>query len=109
MDLDEYQKLARKTAIYPSKGRNYVYPLLGLAGETGEVCEKFKKLIRDSNGVITKEFKEMIKLELGDILWYVANLGAELNLKLADIARSNVEKLASRKKRGKLKGSGDLR
>ena len=41
-----YQLLARKTAIYPDQGKNYVYPALGLAGESGEVCEKIKKAIR---------------------------------------------------------------
>lgn len=46
MDFNEYQKKARKTAIYPNIGKNYIYPALGLGGESGEVLEKIKKLIR---------------------------------------------------------------
>jgi hypothetical protein len=47
MDFTEYQNKARQTAIYPDKGSNIYYPTLGLAGETGEVCEKIKKAMRD--------------------------------------------------------------
>ncbi|MCS6961908.1 MAG: nucleoside triphosphate pyrophosphohydrolase family protein [Deltaproteobacteria bacterium] len=109
MEFSEYQKKSRKTAIYPNLGNNYVYPLLGLAGETGEIFEKFKKLIRDNNGVISNEFKEAITLELGDILWYVSNLCSELKISLEEVAKKNLEKLFARKKRGKLHGSGDYR
>lgn len=107
--MDEYQAAARKTAIYPEIGSNYVYPVLGLSGETGEVAEKFKKLIRDKGGVITPEFQEEVKKELGDVLWYVANIAAEVGLSMGDIADTNIQKLASRQQRGVLQGSGDNR
>ncbi|MCS6961396.1 MAG: nucleoside triphosphate pyrophosphohydrolase family protein [Deltaproteobacteria bacterium] len=109
MEFHEYQKKSRKTAIYPNIGKNYVYPLLGLAGETGEIFEKFKKLIRDNGGVMSREFKEAITLELGDILWYLSNLCSELKISLDEVAKKNLEKLLSRKERGKLRGSGDNR
>ncbi len=109
MDFKEYQKLARKTAIYKNKGKNYIYPVLGLCGESGEVAEKIKKIIRDGNGIISKEQKVELEKELGDILWYIANLGIELGLKLDTIAIKNIEKLKSRQTRGKLHGSGDNR
>lgn len=106
----EYQDTARSTAIYTTTPSNkIVYPALGLAGETGEVCEKVKKVLRDSGGVFSEEKKAEIKKELGDVLWYISNLASDLDLKLEDIARANLEKLLSRKERGVLQGSGDNR
>jgi NTP pyrophosphatase (non-canonical NTP hydrolase) len=109
MEFNEYQKEARKTAIYPNLGRNFVYPTLGLAGEAGEVAEKIKKVIRDGNGVIGEEKRAELSKELGDVLWYVANLAEELGLGMDGIAERNLEKLKSRQDRGQLKGSGDNR
>lgn len=68
MTFDEYQNESNKTAIYPDKGNNVTYSTLGLAGESGEVAEKIKKLIRDKNSIITEEFVIEIKKELGDVL-----------------------------------------
>jgi len=107
--IDEYQQEARKTAIYPNIGSNYVYPTLGLCGESGEVAEKIKKVIRDNNGVISDEIKEALRKELGDILWYIANLSSELNINMSSIASLNIQKLKDRQERNKLKGSGDNR
>jgi NTP pyrophosphatase (non-canonical NTP hydrolase) len=109
MNFKEYQKESKKTAIYPEKGNNYVYPVLGLAGETGEVSEKFKKIIRDNQGLINKEKKEEIKKELGDVLWYLSQIASELDLSLEEIALENLEKLNSRIKRKCITGSGDNR
>ena len=88
---------------------NLVYPTLGLAGESGEVAEKVKKVIRDKNGVVDKKTREEIKKELGDVLWYVSQLATELDLSLDEVAQQNLKKLNSRMKRGKLQGSGDNR
>jgi len=109
MNFEEYQKKSRVTAKYPNAGKNYIYPTLGLAGESGEVAEKIKKVLRDKDGVIDEETREMIKKELGDVLWYVSQIASELDLKLGDIAEHNIEKLYSRMERGKLGGSGDNR
>ncbi|MBU1132260.1 nucleoside triphosphate pyrophosphohydrolase family protein [Patescibacteria group bacterium] len=109
MTFDEYQKQSRKTAIYPELGRNIVYPTLGLAGEAGEVAEKVKKIFRDDEGKVSEEKKRELKKELGDVLWYVAQLATELELSLDEIANSNIEKLQSRMARGHLHGSGDNR
>lgn len=106
MNLNEYQKKARKTAIYSDK---VVYPALGLAGETGEVCEKIKKVLRDNNGIFSAGLVGDIKKELGDVLWYVSNLAGDLGFTLEEVAQANVEKLNSRQKRGKISGSGDNR
>ncbi len=109
MDLNEYQKQARKTATYPNVGNNPIYPTLGLAGEAGEVAEKVKKVLRDRNGDFDKNMREKIKLELGDVLWYVAQLSSEIGYQLEDVALGNLEKLSSRAKRGKISGEGDNR
>ncbi|MDD2909887.1 MAG: nucleoside triphosphate pyrophosphohydrolase family protein [Candidatus Pacebacteria bacterium] len=109
MNFNEYQQKARQTAIYPNKDNNFIYPTLGLVGEAGEVAEKIKKVIRDNNGIITQEKKEEIKKELGDVLWYIANLAHELNIDLEDIAEGNIEKLFSRMERNKVHGDGDNR
>lgn len=109
MNFNEYQKKSRKTAIYPHKGKNFIYPTLGLVGESGEVAEKIKKILRDKNGIVEKEDREEIKKELGDVLWYLAQISTELKIKLDDVAKTNLEKLFSRLKRGKIKGSGDNR
>lgn len=109
VDFKEYQEKSRKTAKYPDAGHNFVYPTLGLAGEAGEVAEKIKKVIRDKGGVMDGETRELIKKELGDVLWYVSQLATELNLSLNDIAEHNIEKLYSRLERGKINGNGDNR
>ena len=109
MDFDNYQIEARKTAIYPNKDKNFIYPTLGLVGESGEVAEKIKKVLRDNNGNFDYESKTAIKKELGDVLWYLANLCNELDFTLNEVAEENLEKLSNRLLRGKISGSGDDR
>ena len=109
MDLNEYQNKSRETARYPNVGNNPIYPTLGLAGEAGEVADKVKKVLRDKNGFFDMEEKQKIKLELGDVLWYVAQLSSEFGFDLEEIAESNLKKLKSRAIRGKLSGEGDTR
>jgi len=109
MDFKEYQTKSRETALYPDKGNNFIYPTLGLCGEAGEVAEKIKKALRDKGGQIDEETKVEIEKELGDILWYLAQIATELNLDFDQIANKNIEKLFSRKERGVLHGNGDNR
>lgn len=109
MNFNEYQEKSRKTALYPDKDNNFIYPTLGLSGEAGEVAEKIKKVIRDKNGVIDDETREEIEKELGDVLWYVSQIATELGLSLDEIGEKNIEKLYSRMERGKLQGNGDNR
>ena len=108
-DFDKYQRECKKTAVYPKVGKSFVYPLLGLVGEAGEVSEKIKKLFRDDGGKLTSERKEEIVKELGDTLWYMAQLSTELDIKFSNVVKANLEKLSSRKARGKLHGDGDNR
>jgi NTP pyrophosphatase (non-canonical NTP hydrolase) len=109
MLISEYQERSRRTATYPGAGDNIVYPTLGLAGEAGEVAEKVKKLLRDDDGVMSRERREALAGELGDVLWYVAQVATEAGLDLEDIAQGNLDKLLSRQQRGVLSGSGDSR
>jgi NTP pyrophosphatase (non-canonical NTP hydrolase) len=108
MRLDDYQQAARRTAIYAARDR-VIYPALGLASEAGEVCGKLKKVLRDQGGDWAQAPREALQDELGDVLWYVAVLAADLGLSLDEIARSNLAKLASRLDRGEIGGSGDRR
>lgn len=109
MDFGTYQRLSRRTAVYPGAGANITYPALGLCGEAGEAAEKVKKAIRDDGGVLTEERREALAKELGDVLWYVAQLATEAGLDLGEIAAGNLEKLLSRQRRDVLAGSGDDR
>ena len=108
MDLSDYQRQSRRTAEYPREAW-LTYPALGLAGEAGEVAEHAKKAIRDDEGKVSDERKTAMAKELGDVLWYVAQLATELGLDLEEIAGQNLEKLLSRQARGVLSGSGDDR
>lgn len=109
MKINEYQKQALGTAIYPNKGDNIVYPTLGLCGEAGEVAEKVKKLIRDRDGVMNDEWKATTAMELGDVLWYASSVANELGFTLEEVAQMNLDKLNSRKERNVIKGDGDNR
>ena len=105
IELSEYQERSRSTAKYP-RDAALAYPALGLARE---VAEQIKKASRDDGGEITAERLSAIAKELGDVMWYVAQLATELGLDLDEIAGLNLEKLRSRQLRGVLAGSGDER
>jgi len=109
LEFNEYQEKAKATAQYPNLGSNLYYPTLGLAGESGEVAEKVKKLMRDHDGILDDAYRLSIAKELGDVLWYCAMLADELGYSFEEIARMNLEKLTSRKQRDKIQGNGDNR
>jgi len=111
MDFTEYQIKARETAIYPGQGTEggIYYCLLGLGGEVGECLQLMKKLIRDREGVRDDEFADEMKRELGDCLWYISQLSAELGLSLDDVAITNSKKLEDRQERNQLQGDGSNR
>lgn len=109
MRLNEYQKAARATAVYP---REYgvIYPAMGLAGEAGEAVEKVKKAVRKGGASYRDVLdKEGLVKELGDVLWYIANLASDIGTTMEAIAMVNIEKLADRATRDVLKGEGDNR
>lgn len=108
MTLNDYQKEALVTAIYP-KSMEVIYPVLGLCGESGEVADKLKKIFRDKNGVISEKESADIAKEIGDVLWYVSVLASDLGYTLEEIAELNIKKLRTRKEKGMISGSGDNR
>jgi NTP pyrophosphatase (non-canonical NTP hydrolase) len=109
MNFTEYQQKAKATAKYPVIGHGVIYPTLGLTNEAGEVAGKIKKVFRDKDGIISEETREALKAELGDVLWYLAQVATELNLSLDEIAEHNIAKLLDRQARGKIQGDGDNR
>ena len=108
MEMNTYQKEAKATAIYPNDG-NITYLALALCGEAGEVADKIKKVLRDKQGQCYAPDIAAIALELGDVLWYAANLANAIGYTLSDIAEINLQKINSRAQRGTLHGSGDNR
>ena len=109
MDFNDYQTKSRKTAGYPAIGHRVIYPTLGLVNEAGEVAGKIKKVFRDKDGQISEETREALKAELGDVLWYIAQVATELDLSLDEITEYNIAKLMDRLERGKIRGDGDQR
>ena len=109
MNFNEYQLKSRKTAKYPAIGHPVIYPALGLVNEAGEVAGKIKKVFRDKGGEISEETRSALKAELGDVLWYIAQVCTELELSMGEVAEYNIEKLYSRLERGTIRGDGDER
>lgn len=109
MKFDDYQKIAMGNKVY-GYGTKVVYPALGLAGESGEVVDKIKKILRDNDGDFTIPEKRIeIAKELGDVLWYCTAIADDLGFDLEMIAEMNIDKILSRRERGVLQGSGDNR
>lgn len=112
MTMAEYQTRMSETIIYKWP---VIYAALGLSSEAGECLGAIKKMIRDNDvrfdgtNAITDAQRANLCAELGDVLWYTTALAQDLGLTLEMVATANLEKLADRKARGKLKGSGDYR
>ncbi|HJQ08292.1 MAG TPA: nucleoside triphosphate pyrophosphohydrolase family protein [Candidatus Saccharimonadales bacterium] len=110
MTFDEYQQQAPATLVrHPDPLMNKTILAMGVAGEAGEVLEKWKKIVGYKEGVISDEDRAELGKELADVIWYIAVLAHELGLSLDDLMKQNQEKLLSRKKRGVQKGQGDNR
>ncbi len=113
MTFDDYQKIALTTAhtdpAYVDTLMDKTIWAMGIAGEAGEVIEKWKKLVAYQEGKITPAAKAELQKELGDVVWYIAVFADSLGISLEDVMQTNVTKLASRKERGVIKGAGDNR
>jgi NTP pyrophosphatase (non-canonical NTP hydrolase) len=110
MTFDEYQKQALKTAV------NDHEPLMektiwamGVAGEAGEVVEKWKKIVAYQKGEMTTDDLALLGKELADVVWYIAVFAHSLGLSFDDIMKQNLAKLADRQKRNVIRGAGDTR
>lgn len=113
MTFDEYQKQALTTAHIDPKHVDTLMDktiwVMGVAGEAGEVLEKWKKIVAYKEGVIDEDDLSLLKKELGDVVWYIAVLADSLGLSFDEIMQLNVDKLKDRKKRNVIKGAGDNR
>lgn len=109
MNFNEYQRLAYATATRKSYPKKIIFPAIGLGEEAGEVLGKIKKLWRNDRMKLTPKKRTELKKELGDALWYLNAIATDLGLTLDDVATTNLKKARSRKKRGKINGSGDNR
>lgn len=109
--FDIYQNQVREFSLYPGVDtiEGLKYAVLGLVGEAGEIANKVKKIMRDQGNIITQPNKEQLLDELGDVLFYVAAVAAEISCPLSVCATKNLEKLSGRKIRGTIQGSGDNR
>jgi NTP pyrophosphatase (non-canonical NTP hydrolase) len=114
VNFDIYQIAAVDTAIYPGKGTplGLMYVALKMNGEAGEFAEHVGKAIRDDDfgpSGLTESRRQLLIKEIGDVLWYIAAAATELGIDLDTVAQQNIAKLADRKTRGVLGGSGDNR
>ena len=110
MTFDDYQKKALTTAKFSGDElKDIMHWVLGVTGESGEIAEKVKKIIRDKQGVFSQEDKTELAKEIGDVLWYLATLAEQLGVSFDEVAEGNLAKLKSRHERGVIGGSGDNR
>lgn len=110
MNFDEYQVAAHRTSHGTLIGNDpLLYPAIGYAGEAGELLNKIKKIYRDYGGELTEEMVAALKKEMGDSLWYLAEMATILGERLGDIAAENIAKLGDRAERGVIGGNGDYR
>ena len=116
MNFNDYQKKAEEFDCFSKPAEltslteaGFLEKVLGLTGEAGETADKVKKIIRDKGGKFSEEDKGEIVKELGDVMWYLAGIARYLDVDLSEVAEGNIEKLASRKQRGVISGSGDNR
>lgn len=131
--LNNYQHIAQKSAIYPGKGTplGLVYCALKLNGEAGEFAEHVGKALRDDDllplsngddgrrgdtqtifledGSLLESRHLLLVKEVGDVLWYLSAICAELGISLKQAAQINFDKLHQRCLNGTLQGSGDNR
>ena len=94
LELNMYQEEALRTDRTHTHGNAVIVPMLGLAGEAGQLLSEYKKLLRDGDTHV--RFKDRVREELGDLLWYMASVAAKFQLELADVARGNLEKVRAR-------------
>lgn len=113
--FSSYAMLAGDMSNYPNRGteKGLSFAVLGLVGEAGEVAGHFGKAVWHDDllgeGNLSPERGDLLKKELGDVLWYAAALAYELGTTLETEAYNNLKKLADRQKRGVIRGDGDNR
>lgn len=104
MNFVEYQIKARETRVFPDDHK-VVYPALALSGETGELANKIKRIMRRGDSFADLDIGDKLSLigEIGDVLWYLSALADDLGFDLDGCARMNLTKLAQRAAKGQIK------
>lgn len=92
MYLNEYQRLARRTANHLTPSSMIENGILGMCGESGECADILKKFYYQGHELD----KEHLIEELGDVLWYVALMASGLQIDLDEVAQRNIDKLMKR-------------
>ena len=92
LTMNDYQRMARRTAGTKRKSDKMEEALFGLAGEVGELCDHYKKYMHQGHELNYDHMAE----EAGDVMWYLAEIADALGLTLEDIARRNIDKLRNR-------------
>jgi len=92
-----------------SMNHPWLYYVLGISGESGELCEKIKKHFRDYDGIMSEDYRLLILKEIGDILWYCDRLSKKLDSSLEEVVNMNIRKLMKRLMENKIHGDGDQR
>lgn len=110
MFMNDYQTAARRTA----QGNSLDHFVHGLTEEAGEVAGVMKRFHRGDEKYrflnhLSADAREKLLDEIGDTLWYIAMIADELETPLEAVAQRNIDKLADRAKRKKIKGEGDKR
>jgi NTP pyrophosphatase (non-canonical NTP hydrolase) len=105
MTLNDYQDQAQAFNIVEDSARSE-HAFAGLVEEVGELASHRK---RKARGDARPDSINFIKKELGDILWYVADLCAVYGFSLEEVASANLYKLKKRKENDTIKGRGDER
>ncbi len=93
MDFRRYQREARQTNRIPADA-DEITPLLGLAGEAGELLSEYKKHLRDRE--VHPLRPDRVEEELGDLLWYISTVATHFDLDLEKIAEKNLVKACDR-------------
>lgn len=96
MNFNDYQTETKRTSVYPNVGKNFMYPAFGVASEVGEIADTAKRIIRDKDGAYDDGDRELMKADIGDVLWYLSALASEFKLSFEEIAVHNLEKLRKR-------------
>ena len=96
MSFEEYQKLSGSYTEHPGMDDAFMYSVLGLNGEAGEVAEVIKKAIRDKGKQLSGEDRQDLLKELGDVLWYLSKIASKLEFSLEDVANANLKKMEER-------------
>jgi NTP pyrophosphatase (non-canonical NTP hydrolase) len=110
LTFEQFHEGVMQTLMISDDHRNDVFHMaFGLAEEAGEAMGKLKRAMREDRGALTPARMAELEKELGDVQWYLDALAHLIGSSSERVARAALKKLADRKARGVLTGSGDNR